>query len=238
MIVSQLDAWTVSPENLIKDFQNELGYSFEIKSQEDLELEETELIDNELINEIADEILAEVKVVLCYACEAQVYGLPVPQELEPYGPPRPDDQKNEVYGLPVPKPIRYQPIKLPVKYHMMKKIYFRLNNFVEKLTTKYERLSNATNDGVKNLKPLRIISKLLEKINSVQEHFINRLERIERATGRDITTFDVALDKIQDLEDKLTYMQREILNPIRRNSLLKSADHILRMKDGVISCGF
>lgn len=42
MIISQIDTGIVSPENLIEDFQKEMGYSFGIEAYSNLEL------DNEL----------------------------------------------------------------------------------------------------------------------------------------------------------------------------------------------
>jgi hypothetical protein len=45
MIVSQLDHGVFSMETLVQEFQEELGYSFEIKAGEELETRERELYD-------------------------------------------------------------------------------------------------------------------------------------------------------------------------------------------------
>ena len=45
MIVSQLDHRVLSMESLVQEFQDELGYSFEIKANEELEFRDSNLDD-------------------------------------------------------------------------------------------------------------------------------------------------------------------------------------------------
>ena len=47
MIVSQLDHRVFSMETLVQEFQDELGYSFEIKANEELEFIDSKLDDED-----------------------------------------------------------------------------------------------------------------------------------------------------------------------------------------------
>lgn len=47
MIVSQLDHRIFSMETLVQEFQDELGYSFEIKANEELEFIDSKLDDED-----------------------------------------------------------------------------------------------------------------------------------------------------------------------------------------------
>jgi hypothetical protein len=57
MIISQFDTSIVSPGNLIEDYQNEMGYGFEIKAESDLEIEQNEVVIRKLIDLVGNQVL-------------------------------------------------------------------------------------------------------------------------------------------------------------------------------------
>ena len=126
-------------------------------------------------------------------------------------------------------------LKVSIKYKMIKKLHLRLDNYTDKLIGKYERISNLTNNGIKSPKPLRVIGNILGNIETVQTFFIEKLEHIEKRTGRDLTIFDSALDKLEGLEDKLAELKKQITKLLRKR---RTEHRLTRVDGGIIRCGF
>lgn len=234
MIVTKLDVGVLTPKNIIESYKSDLGYAFEIEEALDKEIDAQSKIDAKLVQEVADEILAEVKMVVCH-CHSEKA-----QHVDPDAKAIAEAKveakliNTEIKNISELK-IAKEELKLPIRYRMMKKLYHRLDNYLEKLLTKYEKITTAVNDGKINLKPLRVINTLLENIDKVQKFFIDRIELIEKKSGHDITIFDPALDKIEDLEEKLTHLKKELTWCLRT----KPTKHIVRIDtEGTISCGF
>ena len=166
-------------------------------------------IDEKLVNEVADGVLEEVQIVVCYAHPEETDSKA--QDIS--GDLITDNEITAVNG----EELDAIEIKLPLRLRIFKKMYHRLDQFVDKLVDKYEKLSDGIGDGPlrQDIKELKEIQDMLDKIDRVQEHFRRRIEYIEKKCGCNITIFDSKLDSLAGLEEKLEYMNKKMIHHIR-----------------------